>query len=165
MKYEESTSAAISNFTSLLPDIRNSSEKLSMSEDSLQDDEDQLETLTDLHNSLLSRSIFFLTRKKSACFLKLYSRLRSWKDLQKRKSRITSSTGSQTTNGISIIENDNEVKEDQHEINLNSSSQEHQNSTIRSVEEIRNNTTGYVYFGNISGNISAISNDSYFSYR
>ena len=59
MKYEESTSAAISNFTSLLPDIRNSSEKLSMSEDSLQDDEDQLETLTDLHNSLLSRSIFF----------------------------------------------------------------------------------------------------------
>ena len=39
-----------------------------MSEDSLQDDEDQLETLTDLHNSLLSRSIFFFNQKEE-CLL------------------------------------------------------------------------------------------------
>ncbi len=55
MNEEEETASRLANFTSLLPEIQLASEHLEMSQDSIQDDEDQLLALKNDHTALLER--------------------------------------------------------------------------------------------------------------
>lgn len=69
MREEQSTSIAISNFTALLPELRNATEQLEESQDAFKDDEDQLEILNDARASLLER--WGIESNKRQCFLKI----------------------------------------------------------------------------------------------